>query len=268
MVLIKLKMSDFPEFYELSTITTHQSICCVSGYPKKPADFSYVIPQIDSSDQSELEKKANEIFCNFKGHVYSEGKVESDLNGIIEISCSTTNGMSGSPILIDKKVVGIYVGGPPNPGQRELVEILQRLSRKEDLRMILEDIDWLKKFDGLYNYNVFANICNTGYFKEAQIITMIKERRKLTNDEQTVSDYLLKLSDLDRHLKKCVFSLKNIVLCSISLLVMAFTEKQKYKANVGISTKCDIFRGIFQRIDMFNNLTHVNSKKDIIRSLS
>ena len=104
----------------------------VCGYPKN-ADLKYVLPGAESI--SDAENMILLGFHNFVGKVISEGTIRVTESGLAEIEASTTTGMSGSPILSanwpDSKVVGIYCGGPPLGGQRELIEILKRMQDNE-----------------------------------------------------------------------------------------------------------------------------------------
>ncbi|OMJ71450.1 hypothetical protein SteCoe_30333 [Stentor coeruleus] len=140
-----------------STIISN-SACTISGYPCIPNNFRYCIPQLEALTQVEIENEARNIFCNFNNRVYAEGKIENIDNGIIEVSCSTTNGMSGSPIILNRKVVGVYVGGPPIPSQRECIKIIQRLERKENPCEIFEDVRNLVLFDTFFTDNIFKDI--------------------------------------------------------------------------------------------------------------
>ena len=44
----------------------------------------------------------------------SKGEILSR-NNLIGLSCSTTSGMAGSPVVCGSAAVGVYVGGPPLP---------------------------------------------------------------------------------------------------------------------------------------------------------
>lgn len=70
--------------------------CIISGYPCKPLSMIYCILQLRALSD---ETKAKRIFHDFDKKVYAQGNVENFNSGIIEVSCSTINGMSGSPIV-------------------------------------------------------------------------------------------------------------------------------------------------------------------------
>ena len=86
--------------------------CFVSGYPKRPPYIKYCCPQLRCDKK--LKKKFERAFHGFKRIVYAEGEIVS-CDKLIEVSCSTTNGMSGSPVVFDFKAVGVFVGGLPYP---------------------------------------------------------------------------------------------------------------------------------------------------------
>lgn len=115
--------------YELATANDIKlyAPCVISGYPCEPVNSNYCFPQLEGSDSTLIKKAAFSIFYGFNSKVYAKGRIESGRNRLIEISCSTTNGMSGSPIISEGKVIGVYVGGLHIPGQRECIKILQRL---------------------------------------------------------------------------------------------------------------------------------------------
>ena len=108
-------------YYNIANECQVNDFCFISGYPKRTEDIFYCSPQHSKSPSfKNLIKRA---FNNFTGLVYSSGQVINKNNEVIEIDCSTTNGMSGSPIVHNEEIIGIYVGGPPIICQRELFQI-------------------------------------------------------------------------------------------------------------------------------------------------
>jgi hypothetical protein len=111
------------------------------------------LPQLEGLES--VEDEANLIFCGFDNIVHAKGRIECVKNGLIEISCSDNSGMSGSPIISQEKVVGVYVEGPLIPGQRECVKILQRLWKQENPLEIMQDIRNLILFDSYFADAIF-----------------------------------------------------------------------------------------------------------------
>ena len=92
----------------------------IMGYPVKPEDISYCCPVLRADEGDERDKLINEAFHNFEHLVYSRGHIVGKSEAIIDINCASTNGMSGGPIVANNKIVGVYLGGPPLPGQYQL----------------------------------------------------------------------------------------------------------------------------------------------------
>ena len=123
----------------------NQELCSVYGFPEKPENMFYSSPAIRELEESP-ETAIEVLFNGFKGPVKSEGLVlnEGDEIHLLEINCSATNGMSGSPVLVNQKLAGVYVGGPPVRGQNALYKlykglleenylyVLDKLNRKRD----------------------------------------------------------------------------------------------------------------------------------------
>lgn len=60
--------------------------------------------------------------------------------------------MSGSPVIVDGFAVGVFVGGPPLPGQRELIKIIQMIASNE-----LLDEAW-RMLVFMMGYNIFYRV--------------------------------------------------------------------------------------------------------------
>ena len=116
-------------YYPISQDINLNESCFVSGYSKRPEDLLCCCPQLDIDDDYSI--KIIEAFHDFDKLVYAEGKVKSCSNLIVDIECSTTNGMSGSPIVMNSKFIGVYVGGPPLPGQRFLQNLIEYTNRDQ-----------------------------------------------------------------------------------------------------------------------------------------
>ena len=102
----------------------------VSGHPKRHLKKSYIYP---SALRKVVSKDLTKHFFQYSCQINSHGKVKNASDSLLEITCSATSGMSGSPILVQTtdadqglnnySIAGIYVGGPPIPGQFELYEL-------------------------------------------------------------------------------------------------------------------------------------------------
>ena len=120
-VALLLLVSDRPRlvnFYNFANDILAGSQCFVSGYPVKPRSIEYCYPQ--GQNDSNLVTIVEGAFNKFNGIVHSQGSILSQNDELIDIACSTTNGMSGGPVIVNSEIIGVYVGGPPIIGQREL----------------------------------------------------------------------------------------------------------------------------------------------------
>ena len=87
--------------------------------------------------------------------IFFHGKVVHENDTLIEISCSTTSGMSGYPIISKVNYLGIYVGGPALPDKRELMLIISKV-HEEKYGEVNRLIDGLTDYDHLYDLPVFS----------------------------------------------------------------------------------------------------------------
>ena len=187
--------------------------CFVSGYPKRPPAIEYCCPQLTFDE--ELENKVERAFHGFKKIVYAEGEIEF-CNNLIEVSCSTTNGMSGSPVVFGSKAIGVYVGGPPLPGQRLLL-ILEKMIKEGKLQKAYNKRNNLLKFETFYTPNFFS-----------QLIYDIEVCRFASKKELTFKKNLL-----------IVMLISTLFNC-----VEAFKYKEIFKTNTEIS----VFHPLFQDV--------------------
>ena len=86
--------------------------------------------------------------------MYSEGEIESCSNYLLDLTCSTTNGMSGAPVVANYVTIGIYLGGPPLPGQRLLFLFLKMLNENKILEVYTKRNEMLA-YDSYYTLNLF-----------------------------------------------------------------------------------------------------------------
>lgn len=239
--------------------------CIVSGYPYKPQNILYCVPQLYELSDSAIESEANSIFCDFTGKVYAVGNVENINNGIIEVSCSTTNGMSGSPIISNRKVIGVYVGGPPVQGQRECLKILQRLARRENPLEIFEDLRNLIFFDTFLITPIFGKFFSGSIVQDFYLYGRAMAGGILTTKEKK---NIAKISDVPRIFKNLVGQLSSSIYDLIYLAFTEFKEKDKFQANIGISIHHDAFQnGILNIIDKFSNVIRAQTPEDLVNYL-
>ena len=113
--------------------------CQVIGHPYKSEKINYAYCTTDLSLDT-IKQKAKEVFNGYNKLIISEGSVVKLSRNILEIDCSTTSGLSGSPILVQNgnllQLGGLYVGGPPLPGQFEVLDYGSELFRLHQLQKL------------------------------------------------------------------------------------------------------------------------------------
>ena len=197
--------------------------CFVSGYPERSRYINYCCPQLGCDKESK--KKIERAFHGFKKIVYAEGEIEF-CNNLIEVSCSTTNGMSGSPVVFGSKAIGVYVGGPPLPGQR-LLFILEKMIEEDRIQEAYDKSKELLMYEASYPQNIFS-----------EIIYDIEDCRFGSEDELEEKKISL-IIKLNSTLYNCVTTFKN---------------KEIFKTNTGISVFHPLFQDVAKKIDLFQRL--------------
>ena len=104
----------------------------------------YCYPQ--GKNLANLEEIFNQAFQNFNGLVHSEGTVYGMNNSLLEVACSNTSGMSGSPVIIDSKFAGIYLGGPPLIVQRIILKAIELIDSNQ-VSQAMQTIEILRRYD-------------------------------------------------------------------------------------------------------------------------
>ena len=59
--------------------------------------------------EAEIVDEMNKAFHNFSHLVYTTGRIINCSQELIDVDCAGVNGMSGSPIMWENKLVGLYV---------------------------------------------------------------------------------------------------------------------------------------------------------------
>lgn len=106
------------------------SECSIIGFPSIDVENPISIFPYSGDDEQFAKERILNVFHRDKALIESKGKVLRNKN-LLEITCSGINGMSGSPVVVQNSAVGIFVGGPPLPGQRELLKIATMIRRNK-----------------------------------------------------------------------------------------------------------------------------------------
>ena len=125
LLLLTTKEKSIPKVssLEIDTAITFGSEITVAGYPVRPENILNCCPNLYGASKEEILREMNAAFHNFSTLVYSDGDLLNNSNELIDINCVGVNGMSGGPVICGGKLVGVYVGGPPLPGQYMLWQI-------------------------------------------------------------------------------------------------------------------------------------------------
>ena len=67
------------------------------------------------------------------------------------------NGMSGGPIVCGEYFLGVYLGSPPLPGQRELIQAAQLIKQNKVLEAYTLLLNSLA-YDSQYNITMFGDL--------------------------------------------------------------------------------------------------------------
>lgn len=238
-LLVTLNNCGANDFYEPKFSATIGMECFIPGFPRCPPDIKYSIPNRNYSD-AELKRLANEIFNNFTGIVFSHGALINYNENLLEVSCSTTNGMSGSPIVSEGRYIGIYVGGPALPGQKELLDAIKFIG-SERYAQAFDILSSTTNYDSLYDGPVFSVLLRSYKFQILSLLSKVQRNIDLTNSEKDELMFLNKYPNIKEDNIKAFATNLNLLMYQ---LVWNYSERQNYIANIGISYRNDIFRKI------------------------
>lgn len=142
-----------------------ESDSSIVGFPGTNIENPISIFPYLGDDKKIAQEKILDIFHEDRALIESKGKVLSNKN-LLEISCSGINGMSGSPVVVQGCAVGVFVGGPPLEGQRELLKAATMIKNKTDVEEIWSILISLAKKDEFYKKPIFKNLINDDYVRE------------------------------------------------------------------------------------------------------
>ena len=250
-VAILLLVSKKPELvnhYPLANQMTRGSHCFVSGYPQRPDDLAYCFPE--GKDRTDLETIVEQAFNSFHGIVHSEGEIIGMSETLIDISCSTTSGMSGGAVVSGGEIVGVYVGGPPIEGQRDLVQALHAVEN-DDIATVYNNIQHFKDLDIYFTEKIF----------ETNIVEDIEEcyaeAVKLSNSEN--NNYHIIKSSLIRELYNMLY-----------ICVTHYKTPDQFSTNTAVSIQHLLFSDIRNKVNKFQalDLSRVADIDEIIAHLN
>jgi hypothetical protein len=233
---------------ELLSLKACKREAFISGYPVSASKSNYILP--DSNGIENVVRKIQEGFHGFEYQVISEGTVSITDTGLAQLELSTTSGMPGSPILIgtwpDIKLCGIYCGGPPLPGQRELMQVIDnayndRFEQAYSLFMNLPFHDSTKyNFDDEYRIGFINQLLQQLIsLKEAEKRAKEINERRPDSEEETKS-VLKSISQqalVDSKKEKVNEACFNLLFET----PVTYLDKEIFKFNAGIAVCTQVF---------------------------
>ncbi|OMJ71682.1 hypothetical protein SteCoe_30051 [Stentor coeruleus] len=235
--------------------------CSVFGFPSiKISNPQTIYPYL--MNEKDAEDKIKYVFHKNRVLVESKGIVLCN-EDLLEVSCSGIFGMSGSPVIVNGYFVGIFIGGPPLPGQRELLIICSMLKRKKNIQKAWDILLSIQRLNCFYSTPIYENLINDdkvqSYFTCFFILNKLDVPNELSN-----RDKLLKKmgKDILRVFYKTEETCLGEIYNCISECLGYFINVEELNFNSAISTKSYIFSDIYRLIQEFIKL----DKQGIISS--
>jgi hypothetical protein len=256
-LLLVLSPSDTVELNEIDIEQVPVSLntmCYLSGIPYgMKTDLNYSYPY--AVDEDEAKKRMIRIFHSPSELIVSEGCVVAS-NQFLEINCSTCSGLSGSPLFSNNKLIGIFCGGPPLPGQKELFNAVMCLHEE-------------KYFESWVCYQEFESL-SFHYENISRMTILIGFKSIFMMMNLRIPDELNSLrNSRSMDLKEEKIVLIRAIYMLIKDLVQKFRNKDKYCFNIALPTWGEGFRMILQFAEDVlvdtKNKTEVFYVRDMIR---
>ncbi|OMJ68447.1 hypothetical protein SteCoe_34099 [Stentor coeruleus] len=240
------------------------SECSIIGFPGINIDNPLSIFPYLGKNKAIAKAKIIEVFHEDRVLIESKGKVL--FNGdLLEVSCSGINGMSGSPVIVEGCAVGVFVGGPPLEGQRELLKIASMMKNEIDVEEIWNRLISLVDKDEFYKKPIFKKLINDQFVrkyitallfvKKLEIPEELKEYQKVLPHDKTKIQKLILSSQ-----KECINSIIDI----ITKCLMQYKNCHEFRYNVAIPINNPLFNIVVDNINRFDFIEKKNITLDQI----
>ena len=207
--------------------------CLIAGYPSGyDSNPLYNYPY--TNDEQTAINNLTEIFRNPKLLICSPGKIKYS-RSIVEVTASSSSGMSGSPVISGDIIIGVFVGGPSLKGQRELYKAAKELY-SNNVKSSWNYFEEYLKYKDLYE-NDYDNIMwhYSSIFKSLSIdIPPGLAATSVTVDFETVKHGLV-----------------NILIDEISELIKTIKNKEEISHNSALPTYSPAFRNLLEDAQSF-----------------
>lgn len=168
-----------------------------------------------------------------------KGMLKILIVGLLKYSAQLLMACLGAQLFQIRKVIGIYVGGSPVPGQRECIKILQRLERKVNPCEIFEDIRGLIAFDTFFYNRIYDKLFSEPIVQRFCLYGRVMAGGVLTKKEKKE---IAKINEVPKEFRGSVGKLPVIIYDLIYIAINEFKDKDKFQVNVGISVQHDVFQ--------------------------
>jgi hypothetical protein len=237
LVLLSEDSSLSPHVFELeseNTSSSNASLSFICGFPDLSDAVFDFMHSYNTPDPNTVKDQVKSAFYYGQELIISEGQARES-NDLIEISCSSYVGMSGSPIISSNKIQGVFVGGPPMPGQIEALQI-SRLIENEcplEANTLLQDCI---VFDQYYNKPLFYKIYEKPQTKF--LICFILNKKNIPPPNQLKNLYNLAMEKIKnkKDLKRKIERLKICVIANLVKLTYLMTSSIKNKELLSFNT--------------------------------
>jgi hypothetical protein len=248
-LLLVLSPSDTVELNEIDIEQLPVNLntkCYLSGIPYGiNIDCNYNYPYTE--DEDEAKKRMTQIFHSPSELIVSEGHLIS-IHQFLEINCSACTGLSGSPIISNNKLIGIFCGGPPLPGQKELFNSLKCLDEEK----YFESWRFYQEFESFsFHYENFSRMSILFGFKS------IFMRMNVRIPDELYSVHVANSMDLKEEQSMLMRGIYRL----IQDLVKKFRNKDNYCLNIALPTWGEGFRMIFEFAE--NVIIFTKGKREI-----
>ncbi|OMJ78069.1 hypothetical protein SteCoe_22225 [Stentor coeruleus] len=254
-IAICLLVSEIADLYfEVIPLSICQknSPCSIIGFPTINVENPISIYPYFGDDKQNAINKIIAVFHKDKALVESKGKVLRNKK-LLEISCSAINGMSGSPVIVNDCAVGVFVGGPPLPGQRDLIKLASFIKLRKN-----KDEAWclfhsLRNNDVYYKRPIFENLNNLCRVKLYFLGWFLTENSPFPTElAMFYSDLSKNNFDPTELMRISKPSCINNIFSTLYSCVAYYKNANELSFNTAISTKHSIFAKITKLLHEFS----------------
>lgn len=241
-----------------------ESDCSIVGFPGTNIENPISIFPYLGDDKKIAQEKILDIFHEDRALIESKGKVLSNKN-LLEISCSGINGMSGSPVVVQGCAVGVFVGGPPLEGQRELLKAATMIKNKTEVEEIWSILISLAKKDEFYKKPIFKNLINDDYVREHITALLLVKNWEVPDDLKPNQSSLPKgMAGIKKKMHRFKKGCLRLIMKTINECLSLYKNCNEFRYNVAIPVSHALFNKIVSSLDGFDLIDYKSITLDMI----